>query len=108
MKVVSATVVISEGAEGIILESVLQGYAEYYSANLSGKVIRVMTDNSLKCKFNDGTLPIGYFIDNKQHFPIDPLTAPFVLDDYRRYDEGTTMTEIREWMNDQGVKNKTV
>ena len=29
VKVVSATEVISEGAEGIILESVLEGYAEY-------------------------------------------------------------------------------
>ena len=30
--------VISEGAEGIILESVLEGYAEYYSAELSEKL----------------------------------------------------------------------
>ena len=52
VKVVSATEVISEGAEGIILESVLEGYAEYYSADLSEKVIRGMTENALKCKFN--------------------------------------------------------
>ena len=63
VKVVSATEVISEGAEGIILESVLEGYAEYYSADLSEKVVRGMTDNALKCKFNGGTLPIGYVID---------------------------------------------
>lgn len=43
VKVVSATEAISEGAEGIILESVLEGYAEYYSAELSEKVIRGMT-----------------------------------------------------------------
>lgn len=34
-KVVSATEVISDGAEGVILESVLEGYAEYYSNTLS-------------------------------------------------------------------------
>ena len=50
VKVVSATEVISEGAEGIILESVLEGYAEYYSAELSEKVIRGMTENALKCQ----------------------------------------------------------
>ena len=33
-KVVSATEVISDWAEGIILESVLEGYAECYSADL--------------------------------------------------------------------------
>ena len=106
VKVVSATEVISEGAEGIILESVLEGYAEYYSADLSEKVIRGMTDNALKCKFNGGALPIGYFIDDEQHFAIDPLTAPFVLDAYKRYEKGATMTEIRDWLNKQGVRNK--
>lgn len=105
VKVVSATEIISEGAEGIILESVLEGYAEYYSADLSEKVIRGMTDNALKCKFNGGTKPVGYVIDEEQHFQLDPLTAPFVLEAFKRYDEGATMTENRDWFNDQGVKN---
>ena len=105
VKVVSATEVISEGAEGIILESVLEGYAEYYSADLSEKVIRGMTDNALKCKYNGGTLPIGYMIDDEQHFQIDPLTAPFVLDVFKKYDKGATMTELRDWLNECGIKN---
>ena len=105
VKVVSATEVISEGAEGIILESVLEGYAEYYSADLSEKVIRGMTDNALKCKFNGGSIPTGYVIDDEQHFQINPITAPFVLDAYKLYDEGSTMVEIKDWLNEQGVKN---
>ena len=106
VKVVSATEVISEGAEGIILESVLEGYAEYYSADLSEKVIRGRTENALKCKFNGGTLPIGYVIDGKQHFQIDPLTAPFVLDAFKKYDKGATMKELRDWLNENGIRNK--
>ena len=105
VKVVSATEIISEGAEGIILESVLEGYAEYYSADLSEKVVRGMTENALKCKYNGGTMPIGYVIDADQCFQIDPLTAPFVLEAYKRYDEGATMTQIRDWLNAQGMKN---
>lgn len=105
VKVVSATEVISEGAEGIILESVLEGYAEYYSADLSEKVIRGMTDNALKCKYNGGTLPLGYIIDDEQHFQIDPLTAPYVLEAYKQYDEGATMKEVRDYLNEHGVKN---
>lgn len=105
VKVVSATEVISEGAEGIILESVLEGYAEYYSADLSEKVVRGMTENALKCKYNGATVPIGYRIDSEQHFQIDPLKAPFVLEAFKRYDEGATMTQIRDWLNAQGVKN---
>ena len=59
IKVVSATEVISEGAEGIILESVLEGYAEYFSADLAEKVIRGQKENALKCKSNGGSVPIG-------------------------------------------------
>ena len=58
VKVVSATEVISDGAEGIILESVLEGYAEYNFDDLSEKVIQGMTDNALKCKYYSGTLPL--------------------------------------------------
>ena len=50
VKVVSAAEVISDGAEGIVPESVLEGYAEYYSADLSEKVVRGMTENTLKSK----------------------------------------------------------
>ena len=105
VKVVSATEVISKGAESIILESVLEGYAEYYSADLSEKVIRGMTENALKCKFNGGTIPFGYVIDDERHFQIDPLSVPFILEGFKKYDEGYTMKEIRIWLNQKGVKN---
>ena len=96
---VSATELISQGSEGILLESMLEGMAEYYSADLAEKVIRGMTENALKCKYNGGTLPIGYVIDSEQHFQIDPNTAPIVLEIFKRYDEGQTMKEIRDcWM----------
>lgn len=105
VKVVSATEVISEGAEGIILESVLEGYAEYYSADLSEKVIRGMTENALKCKFNGGTMPVGYTIDDEQHFQIDVLTAPLVLEAFQQYANGATMKEVRDYLNAHGLKN---
>ncbi len=105
VKVVSATEVISEGAEGIILESVLEGYAEYYSADLAEKVIRGMTENALKCKFNGGSVPIGYTIDADRHFQIDPLTAPLVLEAFKLYNEGKTIIQIRDYLNEKGLKS---
>lgn len=105
VKVVSATENISDGAEGILLESMLEGMAEYYSADLSEKVIRGMTENALKCKYNGGGLTLGYMIDNEQYFQPDPITAPFVLEAFKLYDEGSTMTEIRDILNERGVRN---
>ena len=106
VKVVSATEAISAGAEGILLESMLEGMAEYYSAELSEKVTRGLTENALKCKYNGGTLPIGYMIDSEQYFQIDPLTAPAVLDAFKHYADGASMREITNEMNLKGVRTK--
>ena len=103
VKVLSATENISEGPEGIILESMLEGMAEYYSAELSEKVIRGHTENALKCKYNGGTPTFGYTIDSDMHYQIDPRTAPVVLEIFTRYDNGATMKEIRDYLNDTGV-----
>ena len=106
VKLMSATEIISDGPEGIILESVLEGYAEYYSADLSEKVIRGMTENALKGKFTGGAIPFGYIINADHRFEIDPLTAPFVAETFQRYNDGQTMREIRDWLNEKGVKNQ--
>ena len=105
VKVMSVTESISEGSEGILLESVLEGMAEYYSADLAEKVIRGHTENALKCKYNGGTLPIGYTIDKEQNYHIDTLTAPFVLEAFKSYDEGMTMSEITAMLNQHEIKN---
>lgn len=105
VKVISATEVISEGAEGIILESVLEGFAEYYSAELSEKVIRGMTENALKCQYNGGLVPIGYRIDENKHYQIDELTAPFVAQAFQMYCDGKQIKEIVEFLNEHNVKS---
>ena len=105
VKVISARENISEGSEGIILESMLEGYAEYYSAELSEKVIRGLTDNALKCKYNGGTVPMGYYIDEQQYYQIDPKTAPVVLEMFTRYSEGATMKELVNLLNSRGMRS---
>ena len=60
VKLVSATEPISDSPAGIMVKSMLTGMAEYYSAELSEKVVRGMTENVLKGKYNGGTIPIGF------------------------------------------------
>ena len=103
VRVISAKENIADGPEGIILESMLEGMAEYYSAELSVKVIRGHTENALKCKYNGGTPTFGFIIDaNKQYQP-DPVRAPIVLDIFKMYDTGSTMKEIVDHLNGLGV-----
>lgn len=103
VKVISATEVISEGAEGIILESVLEGYAEYYSAELSEKVIRGMTENALKCQYNGGFVPVGFKIDENKHYQLDELVAPLVREAFTMYVNGRPIKDIVNFFNDNGV-----
>ena len=102
VKVLSATENISEGPEGIILESMLEGMAEYYSAELSEKVIRGHTENALKCKYNGGTPTFGYVIDKDKYYQIDPHTAPVVLESFTRYANGATMKEVMQYLVESG------
>ena len=105
VKVVSATEAISEDSTGILLESLLEGYAEFYSAELSEKVKRGLTENALKCKCNGGYITYGYTVDDDRNFQIDPLSAPVVKDIFQKYSDGTTIKDIVEDLNGRGVKS---
>lgn len=103
VRVISATENISDSPEGVILESVLEGMAEFYSLELSQKVTRGMTESALKGNSCGGNIPLGYKIENKK-FVIDPLTAPLVEEIFKRYANGETMREIAEDFKARGLK----
>lgn len=106
VKVVSAKEVIAEGSEGILLESVLEGMAEYYSAELSEKVIRGMTENALKGKSNGGSVTFGYKTDENQRYVIDETLAPVVEEVFEMYADGKTIKEIVKHLNECGIKTR--
>ena len=103
--VVSVTESISNTPEGIMLESLLEGMAEYYSAELAEKVSRGHKENALKAKFNGGPVPLGYRIDSEQHYQIDPVTAPVVQEAFQRYAAGESIRSIIESLNARGIRN---
>lgn len=107
VKVISAKEHISEGPEGIILEAMLEGYAEFYSAELSEKIHRGQKENALKGKNNGGGVPLGYLLDKKaQKLVIDPVTAPLVVEIFEKYADGKSVRSIVEDFNARGLKTK--
>ena len=107
VKVVSAKEHISEGPEGIILEAMLEGYAEFYSAELSEKIHRGQKENALKGKNNGGGVPLGYLLDKKaQKLVINPVTAPLVVEIFEKYADGKTVRSIVEDFNARGLRTK--
>ena len=105
VRVLSAMESISEGPEGIILESVLEGMAEYYSANLSQHVLRGMHQRAELGKYLGGSIPLGYKIDDDKNYIIDEKTAPAVKRIYEMYANGYTVKEICQELNSAGVKS---
>ena len=103
VRVVSAKENISEGAEGIILESVLEGYAEFYSVELAQKVNRGMRENALKCMNNGTVTPMGYYVDENQHLQIDQAKAPFVVEIFERFAQGEKVKSIIDNMKARGI-----
>lgn len=106
VRVISARENISEGPEGIILESMLEGYAEYYSAELSEKIQRGQKENALKCRSNGGNVPLGYKIGSDGVLEIDPATAPLVEEIFTRYESGETIKAIADSLNERGLRTR--
>lgn len=106
VKVISATEAISENPEGVILESVLEGIAEYYSKELSQKITRGMHESALKGNSVGGHISLGYKIENKK-LVIDPKTAPIVRMAFEMYAAGHTVAEICTTLNNAGYRTKT-
>ena len=106
VKVVSAKETISEGSDGILMESLLEGVAEYYSAELSEKVKRGLTENALKAKVNGGQIPYGYYIDENQKLAKDETLAPIVQEIFTMYADGKMIKEIVAYLKGKGIKTR--
>lgn len=106
ISVISVTELIPDTPEGIILESVLDGMAEYYSANLAQNTLRGMRENALQARYNGGAVPIGYMIDENKRYQIDPQQAPIIKRIFRLYLDGTTMQEITVTLRKEGIRHK--
>lgn len=94
---------ISKNPEGVILESILEGMAEYYSLELSQKITRGMRESALKGQAVGGSVPLGYKIEKKQ-WVLDPLTAPLVSEAFTRYADGETVADICSDFNARGYR----
>ncbi len=99
VKVFYAKENIPDGPEGIILESMLEGMAEYYSAELSQKIRRGMRESAHKCHVTGGYLALGYKIGPDKSFEIDEQQASIVQKIFKMYDQGESITEICAELN---------
>ena len=102
VKIIYAKEHIPEGPEGIILESMLEGMAEYYSANLSQNIRRGQRENALEGKHVGGSVPLGYKLDADKRYVLDHETAPLIREIFTRYNAGENIIAICQDLNSRG------
>lgn len=105
VKVLSAMENISDDPTGVLMESLLEGLAEYYSKELSQKIRRGMDDNASKCMVN-GSLPLGYVRGPDGRYAIDEGEADIVREIYRRVMNGDRLVDIYSNLNARGIRTK--
>lgn len=101
-KVISATEFVPDTPEGIILESMLEGYAEYYSAELSQKIRRGNNESRHKGNLTGGKVPYGYRNENKKAV-IVPEQAEVVRHIFERYSAGVYVKDIIAELTSRGI-----
>ena len=102
---VSATENISDGPEGVLLDSLLTGLAEYYSKDLSQKVKRGLTENVINGKANGGLPTLGYKVENGRYL-LEETDSKLVKILFDLYSQGSmTSNKIVEYLKDKGLKN---
>ena len=101
-KVISATEFIPDTPEGIIFESMLEGYAEYYSAELSQKVRRGINESRLKGNLTGGRVLYGYMNVNKKAV-INEEQAEVVRYIFEEYSKGVYVKDIIASLTRKGI-----
>lgn len=104
VQLISATENITTDPEGIILESVLEGMAEFYSAELSQKINRGLRESAYKHNSIGGSIPLGYKSVDKK-LVIDEEQAKIVREAYQMYADGKTVAEICRTLNEKGYRS---
>ena len=98
---------LGEGPESILMESLMEGYAEYYSASLSRAVKAGQEENALNMKHAGGKYPYGYRVDENHHFVLVPEEAAILKKAFDFYANGMTKTEIAHYLNAKGLRTRS-
>ena len=107
VRLVSVLEPLDESPESVILESVLEGMAEYYSRNLAREVMKGLKQNAQKGKWNGGPPPFGYRVTPEQTLVVEPGEAAVVRRIFDLYLDGYGYKLIAGTLNDEGLLTAT-
>ena len=105
VKLLSAMENIPDTPEGIILESLLEGMNQYYSAELSQKVHRGLNESYRKGQYTGGPVIYGYNVVDKKNV-IDDQEGEIIREIFTKYSQGHTAVALAKDLKARGIRTK--
>lgn len=106
IRLISVTENLDGSPESVILESLLEGMAEYYSKNLAREVMKGMKETALQCKHTGGKPPLGYDVGPDKRYIINEDEAVIIKKIFEMYLAGYGYGAIISHLNSNGYRTK--
>lgn len=98
---------IDNSPESVIMESVIEGMAEYYSLNLAREVMKGLKENAYNGKHTGGFVPLGYTVMPDKTIAVNDEEAEMVRGIFQDVINGKSYIEIATRLNDLGYRTRT-
>ena len=92
---------ITDTPEGRMMETILEGFNQYFSEELTQKVNRGLRESWLKGNATGGHSVFGYDIIDKKYVP-HPIEAPLVVEMFTKCAQGYTANAIEKYFKECG------
>lgn len=97
---------LDDSPESVVLESVLEGFSEYYSRNLARETRKGLREVALQAKFTGGSPPFGYDVDADNRYVVNPAEAACVQRIYTGVLEGVGYDKLAAELSQKGITTK--
>ncbi len=105
VRLLSALENISDDITGVLMESVLEGFAEYYSRQLAEKTKGGMRHNAKKCLVN-GPTGVGYVRGSDGRYEIFEPEAAVMREVWKRVRDGETISDIESDLRARDLRTR--
>jgi len=103
----SVTENLDGSPESLMMEAVIEGMAQYYSANLARETMKGLKENAYQCKHTGGFPALGYDVDPvTKKYVINEAEAKIVKIIFEKYSNDVGYRQILEYLNALGYKTK--
>ena len=107
VRVVSVLEHIDDSPEGALMETLIEGMAQFYSANLGREVMKGLKENAYGCKYTGGHVPLGYKINQTTKlYEIDEEEAKIIRIIFKMYLDGYGYNKITSYLKEHNYHTK--